>query len=207
MVELPYCQPMPTSAKKPYHHGGLREALIAAAEAALGEMPLETVSLRDIARRAGVTHAAPKHHFATLGDLFAEVAARGYERFVTTLATAADASTDQSPAARLRAMVPAYLDFATTNAAAYGLMFGKRDGVSLTPHLEQASRAAWMQLENHVSAVTTQQHAMRGALLVWSFCHGAAMLIMNRNVPRHLDAGQAMAENANAIIAVLQEWN
>jgi AcrR family transcriptional regulator len=195
---------VPKSAKKPYHHGDLREALVAAAESALGEMPLETVSLRDIARRAGVTHAAPKHHFATLGDLFAEVAARGYERFVATLAAAANKNIDQSPPARLQAMFPAYLDFAIANPAAYGLMFGKRNGVSSTPHLAQASQAAWAQLEQHVAAVATSQHAVQGALLVWSFCHGAAMLILNRNLPFHLDSNRAMAENTRAIIAMLQ---
>ena len=56
--------------KQPYHHGDLREALLLAAEAALNDMAVEDVSLREIARRAGVSHAAPKHHFASGFDHF-----------------------------------------------------------------------------------------------------------------------------------------
>ncbi len=63
----------------PYHHGDLRDTLLAAAEQALAELPLQKVTLREIARRAGVSHAAPKHHFNSLGQLLGEVAARGYD--------------------------------------------------------------------------------------------------------------------------------
>ena len=83
---------MPSLDKKPYHHGELREALLAAGEAALGDLSPENVSLREIARRAGVSHAAPKHHFQTLGNLLGEIAARGFNRFVESLQTAADRS-------------------------------------------------------------------------------------------------------------------
>ncbi|MGL4590545.1 MAG: TetR/AcrR family transcriptional regulator, partial [Aestuariivirga sp.] len=89
---------------RPYHHGDLREALIASATEMIEEGGPSSFTLRECARRTGVSHAAPKNHFATAEDLIAEVAARGFEHFVAALAKAADSSVDQSPDARLTAM-------------------------------------------------------------------------------------------------------
>ena len=110
------------SGPKPYHHGDLRDALLTAGEGALADLPLAEVSLREIARRAGVSHAAPKHHFGTLGELLGEFAARGFDQFVQTLATAADQASEQTPADRMHAMMRAYLRFADAQPAVYGLM-------------------------------------------------------------------------------------
>ncbi len=192
------------SAKKPYHHGGLRDALVAAGEQALAEMPLEQVSLREIARRAGVSHAAPKHHFATLGLLLGEIAARGFERFVAALDEAADRNPDQSPAARMQAMARAYLRFAMANPAVYGLMFGQRDAVERTPHLATAMFAAWEQLEAQVTAVVGAQKALHGAMLVWSTVHGMAMLRLDSKMPPHLDPDSAIEHMTRMLMVGLQ---
>jgi AcrR family transcriptional regulator len=111
---------MSSDDKKPYHHGDLREALLAATESALAELSLDNVTLREIARRAGVSHAAPKHHFGTLGQLLGAVTARGFTRFVADLDQAANRGADQSPNSRLRAMARAYLAFASRHPAIYG---------------------------------------------------------------------------------------
>jgi AcrR family transcriptional regulator len=199
-----YALDMLDSAKKPYHHGELREALLAAGESALAEMSIENVSLREIARRAGVSHAAPKHHFATLGELLAEIAARGFETFVSALEGAAARASDQSPSARLKAMSRAYLRFAADHPAVYGLMFGKREQCATTPHLAQASIAAWSQLEQEVRNIVGPGRASDGALLVWSTVHGLAMLRLDRKLPPNLDPSAAL-ENVNRImIAGLQ---
>lgn len=195
---------MRSDPKKAYHHGDLRDALLTAGEAALRDERLEDVSLREIARRAGVSHAAPKHHFPSLGDLFGEIAARGFERFVEALGSAADRNADQSPAARLQAMARAYLRFATENAAVYGLMFGKREQCVTTPHLANASLAAWTQLENQVAAIAGPQRAIHGALLVWSSVHGMAMLKLDRKLPPHLDPNAALESVIRMVIAGLQ---
>ncbi|MFO1034241.1 MAG: TetR/AcrR family transcriptional regulator [Hyphomicrobiales bacterium] len=131
----------------------MREALVAAAEAALSELPVSKVSLREIARRAGVSHAAPKHHFGTLGALLGEIEALGYKRFVARLDEAAARTHDQTPAGRMHAMARAYLQFALDHPAAYALMFGRRDELERTPHFAAAGYAAWQQLENTVAAV------------------------------------------------------
>lgn len=190
--------------RKPYHHGDLRESLLNAAEQALSELPLEKLALREIARRAGVSHAAPKHHFASVGELYGELVARGFERFVESLDTAARRSPDQSPSARLHAMARAYLRFAQANHATYGLMFGKRPGVDRTPHATSAAFAAWSQLEREVMALAGPQKATMGSLHVWSCCHGFAMLLIDQAAPPQIDPDQAVEALTRMVIAGLQ---
>jgi AcrR family transcriptional regulator len=190
--------------KKPYHHGDLRGALLAAAEAALSEMPLEDVSLREIARRAGVSHAAPKHHFSSLGQLFGEVAAMGFERFHATLSEASNRSSGQSPAERLLAMGRAYVRFSKENATVYGLMFGKRDSVvETTPHLATAMYNAWELLHEHVTAVVGAQKSLNGAVTVWSTVHGIATLRNERKLPPQVDPEAAAEASVRTIVAGL----
>lgn len=195
---------MTGDAKKPYHHGDLHDALLNAAEAAMADLPLEKVSLREIARRAGVSHAAPKHHFATVGELYGELAGRGFERFVAALDEAAGRGNDQSAAARLQAMTRAYVRFAQANRATYGLMFGKRAGVERTPRMMNAAFAAWQQLEREVIAITGAQRAPTGALMVWSACHGFSMLLLDQATPPHIDPDQAVEAITRLVIAGLQ---
>lgn len=171
---------------KAYHHGDLHAQLLNAGEQALGEMVVERVTLREIARRAGVSHAAPKHHFPSLGHLLAEIAARGYQRFIKALDEAADAVNDQSPTSRLTAMGRAYYRFAENNPAAYQLMFGQREPMVMTPNFVNASYAAWAQLVAAATAVTGESQAEAAALHVWSSVHGLATLKLACRVPPDL---------------------
>jgi AcrR family transcriptional regulator len=191
--------------KKPYHHGDLREQLLLAGEQALAETPVEEVSLREIARRAGVSHAAPKHHFASMGDLLGEIAARGFQKFVAALDEAAVKTTAQTPEGRLMAMGWAYLRFSESNPAVYALMFGKIDRMAMTPAMVQSSLAAWMQLENAVAAITGHINAPNGALLVWSSVHGLSMLKAERRLPPHLTLHAAEENTLRMIVAGLKE--
>lgn len=192
-------------APKPYHHGDLREQLLLAGEQALAEMPLEQVSLREIARRAGVSHAAPKHHFASMGDLLGEIAARGFQKFVAALDEAAKQTTTQSPEGRLIAMGWAYLRFAEKHRAVYSLMFGKVENMAMTPTMVQSSLAAWAQLENAVAAITGRNLAPIGALHVWSSVHGLSMLKAERRLPPHLMLHAAEENTLRMMIAGLKE--
>jgi AcrR family transcriptional regulator len=172
--------------KKPYHHGDLREQLLLAGEQALAEIPIEQVSLREIARRAGVSHAAPKHHFSSMGDLLGEIAARGFVNFVSALEAAANKSAAQTPEARLMAMGWAYLRFAEAHPAIYSIMFGKVDRMAITPNMVQSSMAAWTQIEDAVAALVGATRAGAGALHVWSSVHGLSLLKAERRLPPHL---------------------
>jgi AcrR family transcriptional regulator len=189
---------------KPYHHGDLREKLLKAGEQALEELPLEAVSLREIARRAGVSHAAPKHHFASMGDMLGEIAARGFEKFVEALAIATAQASPQTPDARMMAMGWAYLRFAENHAAVYALMFGKLDRMAMTPNMVKHSMAAWAQLENAVAAITGHAHAPTGALHVWSTVHGLAMLKAQRRLPFHMPVHAAEENTLRMMIAGLK---
>ena len=193
---------MPT---KPYHHGDLRQQLLVAGEAALAELPLAEVSLREIARRAGVSHAAPKHHFATLGDLLGEIAARGFAKFVKNLAEAADNAHEQSAHARLMAMGWAYFRFAEANPAVYGLMFGQLENTVMTPALTNAAYEAWSQLEGAVAAITGPRHAAVGAVHVWSSVHGLSMLKAAHRLPPHISLHAIEDDKLRMMIAGLSE--
>jgi AcrR family transcriptional regulator len=184
---------------KTYHHGDLREALVAAAIALLEEKGLSGFTLRQCARRAGVSHAAPAHHFATADDLLAEIAARGFERFVLALGKAAD-QTGGSPLARLEAMGRAYVAFALANPPIYGLMFRMGAGALASPHLKAASTAAWQQLCDGVSAVLGEKRrseVMAKASAVWALVHGTATLMMDCKLP------PGMAGSPDPVAAIL----
>ena len=196
---------MPASPQKPYHHGDLREQLLLAGEQALLEMPIDDVSLREIARRAGVSHAAPKHHFASMADLLGEIAARGFQKFVVALGNAAENSKSQTAEDRLHAMGRAYLRFADENSAVYGLMFGQVIKMSMTPALTMSAYEAWSQLENAVAQITGASRASVGATYVWSSVHGLSMLKSARRLPPHVSLHAVEEDNLRMMIAGLRE--
>lgn len=113
---------MPEANERPYHHGQLRLALLAAAERGLREHGEEQLSLRELARKIGVSHAAPRRHFPDRRALLDALAEAGFERLDMQLrAAVAEAGDDFAP--RLRATVAAYIRFATEDAALLELMF------------------------------------------------------------------------------------
>jgi AcrR family transcriptional regulator len=107
---------------RPYHHGRLRAALLAEAERTLSEDGAEALSLRDLARRAGVSHAAPRRHFADRQALLDALAEAGFTRLADEVRAAAENAGEDYPA-RLSAAAAAYLRFATRDAALMELMF------------------------------------------------------------------------------------
>ena len=109
--------------KPPYHHGDLRAALLAAAEVELAEAGIEAFSLRQVARRAGVSHAAPTHHFGDGQGLLTALAAEGYRRLLATQA-AHEARAAPDARAQLVAAGVGYVDFAMTSPALFRLLFG-----------------------------------------------------------------------------------
>src|SRR3982751_4795766 len=102
---------VPSPARDAYHHGALRESLIEAAEAVLAERGVDGFSLREVARRAGVSPAAPAHHFGDARGLLSELALQGFQEFGDDLA-AADARGGDDPARRLYEQGLAYVAFA-----------------------------------------------------------------------------------------------
>ncbi|WP_307815940.1 TetR/AcrR family transcriptional regulator [Myceligenerans indicum] len=108
--------------ERPYHHGNLRTALLDAAEASLREHGVDQLSLRELARQVGVSHAAPRRHFPDRQALLDALATAGFERLGEEL-RAAVASAGRSLPARLGAAAAAYSRFATRDVALLELMF------------------------------------------------------------------------------------
>ena len=180
---------MKKKAAKSYHHGDLRDALVMAGRTILEEKGAAALTLRACARKAGVSHAAPQHHFATVADLLAEIAATGFEDFFVALDKGA--AREATPAARLTAMGRSYVAFAQARPAIYQLMFAAPVPMK-SERLQKAMTAAWNQLVNGVTAAAGPEDVSAKATLVWSTVHGFAMLTIIRRLPPTVDEATAL---------------
>ena len=167
-----------------YHHGALKLSLIDATEALLAERGLEGFSLREVARRSGVSPAAPAHHFGDADGLLTAVATLAFDGLTEAL-EAGNARGGTDPVARLREQGLGYVRFALCYPGRFGLMFrsGHRDG---DPELQRSGRAAFMVLENGVrelfgvpgdEPLSAPQHA--ALVSIWSTVHGFAHLMLS----------------------------
>ncbi|MGH3155039.1 MAG: TetR/AcrR family transcriptional regulator [Streptosporangiaceae bacterium] len=124
--------------ERAYHHGQLRATLLTAAERTLREHGVEQVSLRDLARQAGVSHGAPRRHFRDRQTLLDALAAAGFVRLAAEIAAAIENAGDDFEA-QLRAVAASYVRFAVDDAALLDLMFARKasgtDAVPKTPEL------------------------------------------------------------------------
>ena len=176
---------------QPYHHGRLRGALLDAAEAILEKDGIQALTLRAAARAAGVSHAAPAHHFGDLTGLLSELAASGYSRFraalVSKMATAGPA-----PADALRAMGLGYVRFALDHPGLFLLMFRSERLDPDHPALREAMEAAYAALAEAAAAAGqplqagSQAQPMCSRLAditaAWAIAHGLAMLLIDGRV-------------------------
>lgn len=127
-------------ADRRYHHGNLREALLTRAAEILAERGVAELSLREIARDVGVSHAAPRRHFPDRQALLDALALHGFERLGDELNTAATRGRAGFPT-RLRRLATAYVRFATQDAALLELMFAGKHGEVDGPLHAAAERA------------------------------------------------------------------
>jgi AcrR family transcriptional regulator len=186
MVTRRASAPLPSSPSQPspdsYHHGALHAALIDAAEALLQEAGIEAFSLRECARRAGVSHAAPAHHFGDARGLLSACAAAGFDRLADAMAERSTTA-GPDPLARLRGIGGAYVDFALRHRALFQLMF-RRDRLDPAhPALQAAGRRTGNALREAIADLSALQglpQAEHGAriLLAWSVVHGYATLVL-----------------------------
>ena len=193
----PHLLPEPPPEPRPYHHGDLRAALLAAAEAELAERGIEGFSLRAVAKRAGVSHAAPAHHFGHANGLLTALAAEGFRQFLAAQGRR-DAVADASPQAQLVAAGLGYVDFALARPALFRLLFGSDRPDFDDADLNTAAEAAYLHLAGQVHAAGGRTAADEVA--VWATAHGIAEL---------LSAGRLMAlssfptDERDAIIATI----
>jgi len=173
-----------------YHHGDLREACISAGLGLLADGGPDAVTIRGVARIAGVSHTAPLHHFPDRDALLDAIAQRGFDRLLERLASAAEAGSS-GPRAQLRAYGLVYVEEAVGDPGLFALMFGRaRDGIG-----EEAGHRL---VELCAEAIERRELAAPDAqvlsLILWSAVHGLASLY----VSRYLGQGFVTGEPADA---------
>lgn len=171
-----------TENQRPHHHGNLREALIAAGLDLMEEGGPDALTLRKCAKRAGVSHAAPAHHFKGLISLQTAIIARGHQKFADSMRLAAQQA-DSSPQAQLNAICTGYIDFARTHGTVFKFMFQPHDvameslDATTQQELIRDSTASYQILRE---ACTPFEHndgeGVSTEIMIWSLVHGYAML-------------------------------
>jgi AcrR family transcriptional regulator len=187
-----------------YHHGALREALLTASLRLIEAEGIGAVSLRRVAREAGVSPGAPYHHFADRGALLAALSAQGFRLLGEDMA-AARASTE-SPVQALSAVIRAYVAFAQRHPAYFRLMF--RPELSGW-HRDPAVKAAVDDAERHLdetvadcarAGVIPADQAHPLAVLAWSTAHGLASLWVDGLLDDEYDDPSALATRITALL-------
>nr|WP_189303654.1 TetR/AcrR family transcriptional regulator [Streptomyces cinerochromogenes] len=183
----------PSPASRPYHHGDLRAALLRSAERTLREKGVGALSLRELARDTGVSHAAPGRHFKDKQALLDALALDGYERLNQALATA-DAHPDRPLEQRMAALARAYLGFAVENPALLELMFARKHEPDRTDQLATAVDRSLGSFTQLVADAQERGEIVPGdperiTLVAAASLHGLAALIAGCA----LDAEEALA--------------
>ncbi len=174
---------MSDTSKAPYHHGDLRRAVIETALTMLREEKGSQFTLREVARRAGVSHAAPYKHFSDKAALLAEMAVIGFDRLSAAL-LASKPRRVKSLRDEYVAMGHAYVRFGTANPALYRLMFSAEAGDSKSVDLDERARAAFGilvdLLQRGQAEGTLRKRDPRGqATACWAQIHGLTLLTID----------------------------
>jgi AcrR family transcriptional regulator len=192
-----------TVPKAAYHHGDLRQALLQAAEALLAERGPDGFSLREVARRIGVSNAAPAHHFADAAALLTELAATGFDRLSAAIAEAIEGV--QDPTERLLRMGEAYVARAVAAPAMLRLMFHSDRVDRSAPRLQQAGDVAYGALNDAVAALSAPgSDTYPDIAFAWSVVHGFAVLLIERQLVKDPRFGDWQARLADILVRLAQ---
>jgi len=165
-----------------YHHGDLKAVILAQAAALVAERGADGVSLRELARAAGVSHAAPAHHFTDRRGLFTALAAQGWRMLAASLAQARPEFLDAALA---------YVEFAVGNPGHYEVMFDRSLVNPDDPDLAAAQDEAGAELASGVGTLDdarAKEDPQAAGLAAWSLVHGFAMLWLNEAIDTDTDA-------------------
>jgi AcrR family transcriptional regulator len=165
-----------------YHHGELRSALLDAAASVLADHGVEGFTLRECARRAGVSHGAPAHHFGDVRALLTAFTAQSFER-LEALTHEYQRKAQPDGFSQLLASGTAYVDYALTERARFQLMFRSDRLDGSDEHLRRAGQAVFAILQESM-ARTSAEAGAEGVMLpektalAWSIVHGFATLML-----------------------------
>jgi AcrR family transcriptional regulator len=174
----------PLMQKRAYHHGDLRSALLDCARRIIHEEGIDQVSLREVARRLGVSHGAPAHHFKNKKALLTALAVQGYERLAETVIaelSAAPGKRTKDPRRQLEVIGRAYVRFAVENPDHFSMMFEQVRLDEKDVDLMRASETCYGLLVRTVHACKKAGYLgarspETTAVAAWSLVHGLAKL-------------------------------
>jgi AcrR family transcriptional regulator len=181
----------------PYHHGDLRRALIQAALDVIARDGLAALSLRDLARRAGVSHAAPVHHFGDKAGLLTAIAIDGFQRLADDLLATYSATHS------FLELGVAYVRFAVHHPAHFSVMYRPDVYHADDPRLVQARQRTASFLYGPVADVSpaAAPDPRRAGVAAWALVHGLATLLLSGNLPPDLAADpDALARSVAAYL-------
>jgi AcrR family transcriptional regulator len=167
-------------AKDGYHHGDLRRALLDAAAAAITEDGPAALSLRDLARRAGVSHAAPTHHFGDKKGLLTALATEGFDGLTAALLEA------RAETGSFLELGVAYVRYATTHRAHFEVMWRPDLYHADDPALAAARDRSGDALNSGLADLPDGQpggDVEEAGLAAWSLAHGFATLWLSGSLP------------------------
>jgi AcrR family transcriptional regulator len=199
--------PAKGKSKDSYHHGELREALIRATRKLVEERGAEHFTLADACRVAGVTTAAPYRHFSGKQEIMEEIASRGFAE-LKLRSMAEVAKKGEGTLEGIIAMGQAYIAFAVQETAVFRLMFGQDPALKKAEHVMGTGQDCFANLIEQI-AMYCRRNKVRGdaqeiALRLWTFVHGAASLLIDRDydsVAPQIDVNHLIASATPGLLA------
>ena len=177
--------------ERPYHHGHLRRAILAAAVEAIQRDGVDALSLRALARDAGVSHAAPAHHFGDRSGLLTAVAAEGFDLLADALGEAFERT------GSFLEVGVAYVRFAVDHPAHFAVMYRPELLRDDDPTLAAGRGRAGDVLYGGVGSAAPGAEALKAGVAAWSLVHGLATLYLGGNLPQALgDDPETIARDA-----------
>lgn len=187
--------------RKPYHHGHLEETLLKTAIQLIGEVGPAGFTLREVARRAGVSHNAPYRHFADRDELLAAVATQGFRELTRAMREAAQERA--KPPDQLKTAGLTYIEFALRRPEHFAVMFDAPVPKGTSSDQAEAAEEAFGTLLGFVKACQDKRQLPAGdtlqfALLAWTMVHGIAKLATAKRLP--FDSRAGILNFANFVI-------
>jgi AcrR family transcriptional regulator len=200
---------------RPYHHGSLPDALLQAAEAVLRRDGLRGLTLRAIAREAGVSHTAPQHHFGDTAGVLSELAASGHRRLAAAMA---DHANDMPQGkVRRKAIARGYIDFALNNPDLFRLMSRNELLDTERPSLVEARRMSARGLAGVFDSPLNEPSGAQDAFgtlgaaqavamtAAWGYVHGLASLLIDNRLTRLADSTHTFRDSRELVEAAIEQ--
>jgi AcrR family transcriptional regulator len=204
-----------TAPARRYHHGSLPDALLRAAETVLRRDGLRGLTLRAIAREAGVSHTAPQHHFGDTTGVLSELAAIGHLRLAASMVERAQGVAE--PEARSRATARGYIDFAVNNPDLFRLMSRNELLDVERPSLVEARRMSARELAGVAGSLSPSSAPAPDAFAelsgsqavamtaIWAYVHGLATLLIDHRLNRIAAATDTFRDPQELVDAVVEQ--